>query len=260
MTWIVGGPIPFGYAVALSDIRVTLADGRERDCLQKIYPVGPFLALGFAGSVAIGFAMVDRLRDLLGPPQPGMAWEPDVVAGWWPQDSRELFAKCPETEKSLGCHLLLAGAHPARNNGDAPWAKSYVYRFRSPEFTAEDSGSSIVSIGSGEGVAEYAAALERLSGDGFSYLRHETMNPGGAALGLLHAISHAVDSNPRPGISRHLHVCAAMRDRILIANNDRKYLGEPKIDDFLMPPVARTYQELLELLGASGQAPSQATC
>ena len=61
MTWIVGRSIPFGYSVALSDIRVTL-DGREIDCLQKIYPVGPFIAMGFAGSVPIGFAMIDRMR------------------------------------------------------------------------------------------------------------------------------------------------------------------------------------------------------
>jgi hypothetical protein len=82
MTWIVGRIIPFGYAVALSDIRVTLRDDSEVDCLQKIYAVGPFIALGFAGSVAIGFSIVNRLRQLLGPTPPDMAWEPDIVAQW----------------------------------------------------------------------------------------------------------------------------------------------------------------------------------
>src|SRR6266511_2331168 len=77
MTWIVGRAVPWGCAAALSDIRVTLADRSEVDCLQKIYPVGRFIALGFAGSVAIGFGMVGRLRQLLGTVKPGEACEPE---------------------------------------------------------------------------------------------------------------------------------------------------------------------------------------
>lgn len=150
MTWIVGKPIPFCYSAVMSDIRVTLADGCERDCPQKIYQVGPFLALGFAGSVAIGFAMTARLTELLGSAQPGIAWEPDVVADWWPQDARDVFERFPTSERALGCHLLLAGAHPSRNNGEAPWAKAYIYRFRSPDFVprADDDGRSPALPGS----------------------------------------------------------------------------------------------------------------
>jgi hypothetical protein len=62
MTWIVGAAPPIGYAVGISDIRVTFSDASERDCLQKIYPISPFIAAGFAGSVRIGFAIVDTLR------------------------------------------------------------------------------------------------------------------------------------------------------------------------------------------------------
>lgn len=64
MTWIVGGAPPFGWAVGLSDIRVSFSDGTELDCLRKIYPVGRFITAGFAGSVAIGFAMIQRLSEL----------------------------------------------------------------------------------------------------------------------------------------------------------------------------------------------------
>ena len=41
----------FGYGFGISDVRVTLADGSEVDCLQKIYPIGRHVAAGFAGSV-----------------------------------------------------------------------------------------------------------------------------------------------------------------------------------------------------------------
>ena len=54
MTWVVGMPTMFGYGIGISDVRITLADGSERDCLQKIYPVGRFLAMGLAGFVPIG--------------------------------------------------------------------------------------------------------------------------------------------------------------------------------------------------------------
>lgn len=38
MTWIVGMPTLFGYSIGISDIRVTVNDHSEYDCLQKIYP------------------------------------------------------------------------------------------------------------------------------------------------------------------------------------------------------------------------------
>ncbi len=56
-------PTIFGYSVGVSDIRVTLYDGSERDCLQKIYPIAQSIALGFAGSVRIGFEMVDVMKE-----------------------------------------------------------------------------------------------------------------------------------------------------------------------------------------------------
>ena len=259
MTWIVGRSIPFGYSVALSDIRVTLADGSEVDCLQKIYPVGPFIALGFAGSVAIGFALVARLRHLLGQVQPGLAWEPDVVVQWWPEDAREVFAAFSKEEQNLGCHLLMAGAHPSRNNGDSPWAMAYVYRFRSPDFLPLlAGGGDIVSIGSGEGIAEYSEALRNL-GDGFSYLQLEVIGPGGSAFGLLQSISHAVETTPKPGISRHLHVCVAMRGEIRMGNNDRHQIGESS-GDLVMPPVAHSLAELAQILADRGHGLALATC
>ncbi|WP_260736442.1 hypothetical protein [Tunturiibacter lichenicola] len=57
MTWVVGIPTTFGYAFGISDVRVTLGDKTEIDCLQKIYPIGRYVAAAFAGSVKIGFAM-----------------------------------------------------------------------------------------------------------------------------------------------------------------------------------------------------------
>ncbi|MDT7815821.1 MAG: hypothetical protein QOJ42_5737 [Acidobacteriaceae bacterium] len=65
MTWIVAVPIPFGYAKGCADIRVTYKNGREEDCLQKIYQVGPVVCAAFAGSVRIGFALLSRTAQLV---------------------------------------------------------------------------------------------------------------------------------------------------------------------------------------------------
>src|ERR1700682_5093850 len=101
MTWIVGTPTLFGYGIGISDVRVTLADGSEHDCLQKIYPVGRFVAMGFAGSVRIGFAMADVLSELLYHEDESRAWDPNAIGSWWPEDARKAFAEFPQGEQSL---------------------------------------------------------------------------------------------------------------------------------------------------------------
>jgi len=274
MTWIVGRALPWGYAAALSDIRVTLADRSEVDCLQKIYPVGPFIALGFAGSVAIGFRMVERMRQQLGGLKPGQSWKPDVVAELWPEEARKVFARFSKWEQDLTCQLLMVGADPTRNNGDGPFAITYVYRFNSPDFVPQLAGANeIISIGSGEVVAEYSQELRKLDErGGFDFLQMEVGNPGGSALGLLYLISQKVEATPKPGISHHMHVCVARRGEILLGNNNQRR-GEIRYDknnlhnivesseeDFTMPHVAQSHAEFKRMLRDRGKALALATC
>src|ERR1700722_10946377 len=70
MTWVVEVPVPFGYSIGCADIRVTFSDGTEKDCLQKIYQVGPVVCAAFAGSIRIGFAL-QRISQLLNNVEPG---------------------------------------------------------------------------------------------------------------------------------------------------------------------------------------------
>jgi hypothetical protein len=81
MTWVIGASSIFDYGAMMSDVRVTFRDGRERDLVQKAYPVGPYIVAGFAGSVRIGFQMLESLAKFLivppNAPQPG-AWEPEA--------------------------------------------------------------------------------------------------------------------------------------------------------------------------------------
>jgi hypothetical protein len=65
VTLVVGTPTKFGYGFGILDIRITLGYGSEADCLQKIFPVGRWVAAGFAGSVQIG-VRPDRQPDSMG--------------------------------------------------------------------------------------------------------------------------------------------------------------------------------------------------
>ncbi len=55
MTWVVATPTLLGYALVVSDIRVSWGTSYYFDCLQKIHLVSPSMIAGFAGSVEIGF-------------------------------------------------------------------------------------------------------------------------------------------------------------------------------------------------------------
>ena len=101
MTWIIGAAAIAGYAVGISDVRVTLADGREMDCLQKFYPMSRFIAAGFAGSVRIGFAMLDALAYLLRDLPDHSAWFPNEVADCFQDLARQVFQASPQAEQGL---------------------------------------------------------------------------------------------------------------------------------------------------------------
>ncbi len=257
MTWIVGRAMPFGYAAGISDIRVTLADRAEHDCLQKVYPVGRFMAMGFAGSILIGFEMVSRLTQLLENVDPQMAWDPNAVAEWWPVDAREVFESFEEVDRKNGCELMLLSAHPTEHLGNDAWPRCFVHRFRAPVFTAELAGpspvfgiaSEAVSIGYGSVIEVYREALQHVGAD-FTQLQMEVGNPGGMAYGLMFAVRAEVERNPVPGISPQVQVCTVRRGNIDVGHYDRQALGNPA-RDLAMPPLATTPAELCQLLGGT---------
>lgn len=145
MTWIVAAPTLRGYAVAASDIRVTFRDGSECDCLQKIYPVGPNIALGFSGSVAVGFDMLDKARRLLRDPTRPRQKHPECFAADWPRFARRVFEDADECERAVRCDLVILGAFRKRGI-----VQTCAFGFRDPVFKpSRVQFGGIRSIGSG---------------------------------------------------------------------------------------------------------------
>jgi hypothetical protein len=276
MTWIIATNLPFlGYAVAISDVRVTFGERgalKERDCLQKIYPVGQYLAAGFAGAVEVGFEMIRSLQKGLVLDDPSLSWDPTVIAEQWPVTAQKIFQKYPLTTQRDGCQMILVGAHPTEDVGIPEISRTYVYSFSHPNFDpVQAKPYEVLSIGSGSGVPPYVKLLERYSQDPefrTLLMRGESM-PGGMATMLASSVTTVLKRNPEPGISQHLHLCTVKRGKVEIWPNDHSHTGRwevyslgapdndsttrPEMNNFTMPHVATTYKELCELLfGGSG--------
>ncbi len=229
MTWIVGAAAPAGYAVGISDIRVTFSDGSERDCLQKIYPMARFIAAGFAGSVRIGFEMLNGLAfQLRGAPE-NMAF-------------------------------LLLGTHPTDDVGIPGMARCSVHILRSPEFVPVLARiGEVVSIGSGSGFPPYQEALASLSANPMSLLHGEMMGIGGSSLILSMVIQKTIEKNPVLGISPHAHICLVYRGFVGVNTNDEKiYPQTGEMIEFRMPKVATTWNEFVSM--ADCHSPNCAVC
>jgi len=269
MTWIVGTPYGFGYGIGISDVRVTV--GREEyDCLQKIYPVGNFVPMGFAGSVRIGFAMKDAASDFLYTGDDSLAVDPNEVSELWPQEARRVFMTFPEHERHAQSHLMMVSAHPTENCGESPWPRCYVHVFMSPDFRPISIGTNkLGSIGCAQESEPCRKAIEELSNDytRMSVIRQgEQGTPGGMATMLgIHLTMLLKDAQPK-GVSTHLQYCWVYRGKIIIETNDHSVAGrwtafrhgsgitgQPRAQldgvTFTMPELATSWEEFQRALG-----------
>ena len=143
MTWVIGATSIFDYGAMMSDVRVTLSDGRERDLVQKAFAVGQYIVAGFVGSVKIGFQMLESLAEFLivppDAPQPG-AWEPEWVSEHWKPIASNIFASAEPAEQALRCQILLVGVshkidpEAAANPRAVQMPRACIIRFSSPDF------------------------------------------------------------------------------------------------------------------------------
>lgn len=266
----------FGYGIGISDVRVTLADGSERDCLQKIYPVGRFLAMGFAGSVRIGFAMIDAISGYLKTDDDSGIWDPTAVANWWPTDARTIFESFPLQERAGQCHLMMVSAFPNTERKDARWPRSFVHIFKSPEFEALSIPvHKVGAIGCGTAVEPCRRFVEHLS-TSFErmtmMMKGEVNCPGGMASRLGIDLTKVLQESQPRGISSHLHYCWVYCKKVIVKTNDHSAEGrwsafpigsginEPDAPTtssiehptFSMPQIASSWSQLESLLTATG--------
>lgn len=258
MTWVIGASSLHGYGVLMSDVQVTFPDGTTADLAQKAFPVGSFIACGFAGSVRIGYAMIERLRLRLARPT---IWDPTYVAKQFADEARELFEAAPAQERALGCSLLMVGASPTEAASFG--ARIYVTRLASPDFKPRISGRPVQvrSIGSGASVRSYKQSVRQLMRPTSGIMQGEIGRRGGWGEALSMAIILAVRRNPTPGISAGQHLVLIHRGEITSEYVEMVPVSEDvEAPDDRAPELASNYAEFCALCCKRNRESARASC
>lgn len=264
MTWVVGTPTFFGYAILVSDIRVTVTLPRGQnhyfDCLQKIHPVSKSMLAGFAGSVKIRFRMLGQLEYESAKVSPDEDWVLDIIATtWWPRLARKIFEASEVGEKTLGSQIIIAAGHPDKNMGDAPWPQTGVYTFSSPNFEPKkgDYGQ-VLSIGSPE--KRYTDALNQLVAD-FSFMQPAVVGEFGPGSTLADALKREIAENPLPGISSLFQVGTVSRMKVSVNNFvETRFMGGGERLEDRFPLLACNYEEFVQICQANGFTAEASLC
>lgn len=243
----------------VSDVRVSWSDGTEADLLQKSYPIAPFILAGFAGSVNIGFRLLDDLQRFLTLPPTAprdVAWRPDWVAENWAPRAAELFANSPDAEKRLGSQILVVGVSPDQDLGAPDFPRVFVFKFDWPHFqpVAQPKGLSVSHIGSGSGIESFKAAVAEHFEISSPSLQAATAGPQAWAHMIGHSVGRLVEDHPIDGISPHVHIHVCRMGGFQSGKNDEtRHHPDGRIIEFRMPKIASNYKEFLNLCEKVGR-------
>lgn len=266
MTWIIGSAGLFGSAILVSDICVTFSnkDGAKQcvDCLQKIYPLGPFVIGGFAGSVRIGFDILEILQREFANGPPDAALDINIAAHTWlTRVIRRAFCSAPECEQKLGSSIILASAHPTRDRGDAPWPWTDIHIFSTPNFEPVAAAPlELVSIGSSNAVSVYMDAVRALKTDP-GFLRASMNNDDEQASLLAHMVSKVLDKGPVPGISTMFQCGVVTRGKYTIYSHEyTEHQSDGRKIAHAFPRIARGKMEFETLSRTLSCSAESAEC
>jgi len=259
MTWVIGAPTMFGYSIALADIQVTLTypdkSKKYLDAIQKLFPIGKFVVAGFSGDVEIGYLLMEDLRRWFFLPEKERAWIPDCLVMDWKRRARFIYSKIPP-KRQCAVELLFVAVYPQKNNGIPGEAQTFACKMKSPLFEpAKIDPGKVISIGSGNNVAEYRRTIDQLATGYNSLMQMEVNNPGGYGLAITINTSINVKNNPEKGLSSHFHTAEVRRGKISFGTNDHSgFDAEGSEVKFKMPEVATNWTEFKEKMKQQGIA------
>lgn len=257
MTWIVGTLTPFGLGIVASDIRVTFTDGREVDCLQKIHPVGGGLLAGFAGSVRIGFALLQALANESAHLTSTKAWNLTVISNtWWPRLARHVYSSASKSERDLSSKIILAGSHPNKDEG--PFPRIELFEFSAPDFQPKKA-IGIASIGCGARSVGCMTVVENAfakMNPEFLMLFQAGHEAVAAAVDL--TLQDAIRENPVHGVSPLFQVGIVSRRLCRFVQRENFLKEDGTHAQF--PELARDYDSMLRLCEKNDFNPVGAVC
>lgn len=260
MTWVIGLS-SINYALGLSDVRVSSTERAITGFgAQKFHAVGPFMALGIAGNLKLGFWLVQDakryiaartqvvvLQDVTGKETEGqMVDDPGVVLRDWAGSiqKRQQSNEIPLMGKS---HVIALHATTINIVGSPELERTDGFIMKMSTGHAKDFSVETLEfltatgIGTGANNPEYQATLANFNVD---YKRafgdHWKMDRASpAASGFMAGtwIDEVLARHFVPTVSRQLHVCHVSRRGVAIW--EHKTLDTPD-----HPPIAKTWAEL----------------
>lgn len=260
MTWVIGTSFIFpSYGVLLSDVQVTFADGTQRDMLRKAYQIAPDAGAGFAGSVRIGFALIENLRRFLASPEASEvnrkglgAW----TARHWPRRAVAVFNGQPAPEQKLGAQIVAVFVGPYTQRRKVEFRPNvYLFSARSPAFRPiiRTRPLEALSIGNGADVPHFLSAVRSLTDFKSGHMNAEIGSLGGWAEHGAHALALVSEREPVPGVSEHFLSLAFWDGHIRETTSSRRTFppdgGAPIAKR--LPPLAATYDEFRSMLDPS---------
>jgi hypothetical protein len=236
----------------VADVQVSFENGPPRDLIKKIHAVAPNVAIGFSGSVFLGFRMVESLRTLVASQYKDVECVPTdaLVRDWRPRAVAE-WGATTDDQRALGCSLLMVGAQAKRGILN----RNTGYCLRGPDFVPHQFGKKPFTIGSGSDVAAYRAVLEKGPWEWSKMLRQFNLRRGGPLDPFGTIMGKTIERNPKRGISPHLHLCVVRCDDFIWGTNDRTLSSGVH---WVMPQVASDYASYRQMCNSTSIASGSA--
>jgi hypothetical protein len=197
--------------------------------------------------VYIGFELLRSIGGFLKIPKgapKNVAWHPAQIAKDWAPIARNVFERADVSQRNFGSQFVLVGPDPVEEVGIPGHAMPYLCKFSAPDFKPEivRGGRSVISIGSGAQVPEYAEAIKDLFDPSsrkrqhFLQLEANMQHPRGRGIGFHMAIRELLEELPIDGISSQIHTHIASREGCVRMANKTG-----------MPRVAQSLREILQM-------------
>jgi hypothetical protein len=256
MTWVIGASSVFGVGLLVSDIRVSLRNGQRRDMLRKVYALGPYIGVGFAGSVACGFAIWEVLQSRYSvATPPGKTYEPEAAAVDIQRIAREVFMRQPAAERDVGCQLLLVGCSFKRDMGWPGATPIAIIRMVAPHFVPHAAKRDLFAalhIGSGSKVREYKRLVRTYFREPGATISMQASEGWSQMMAL--SLSLEVSDHPVDGVSPHLHFMTIRKGQIALQTNEVSTtdMDGTETRRLKMPKIAENYSAFVEMVNAAG--------
>lgn len=270
MTWVVGIPGMMSGATMMADVRISRPDGSPITGfgVQKLHPICPMVMAGFAGSVTLGFRVIEALQAQV-PERDDGIYSPASVTLCCRRIARRVWHSAPPEQRagSLALMLIGAGLRPRGFPPGFPIARTYGYVLRSPRFDLERMPlRRHGSIGSGSDVPRWIEMLDEefILGDEhrltinektFNTIRNETVFPLGTAPVLFSfVLTSAMEEHPLDSVGKELHLGWVSHQGLWITTNEMEPFDGEAGRRIRMPPLAATYADFVRLARRGGLA------